>query len=106
MRPRALQPTCSLTKVVGTTSAAALLYQRGLLDLDTPIADASLLGAAFAAQGKASITSRNLLLHNSGFPPDPVPNYWAPGFGCPATAQWHPEQTFDCVKQIFARCVW
>lgn len=89
--------------MVGTTSAAALLYQRGLLDLDMPIAHASLLGPAFASQGKASITSRNLLLHNAGFPPDPVPNYWAPEFGCPATAQWHPAQTFDCVDKIFAR---
>ena len=42
------------------------LYQQGLLGLDTPIADPSLLGPAFAGQGKATITVRNLLLHNSG----------------------------------------
>ena len=86
---------------MATTSAAALLYQQGLLPLDTLVADASLLGPAFANNGKEDITVRNLLLHNAGLPPDPSPNYWEAGFGCPATAQWHPELTFSCSEQIF-----
>jgi len=93
----------SLTKVVATTSAAALLYQRGLLSLDTHVGDASLLGERFNNHGKGSIRVENLLLHNTGFPPDPVPNYWDPAFGCPATSQWHPQQTFSCSEMIFQR---
>ena len=33
------------------------------------------LGPEFASNGKETLTLRNLLLHNAGFPPDPVPNY-------------------------------
>jgi hypothetical protein len=40
-----------------------------------PLADPYLLGPAYAANGKGSITALNLLLHNAGYPPDPVPNY-------------------------------
>jgi hypothetical protein len=49
--------------------------QRGELDLHLPLADPSLLGPAYAAKGKGAITPLNLLLHNAGYPPDPVPNY-------------------------------
>lgn len=89
--------------MIGTTSAAALLVQRGYLDLDMPLVSPSLLGPAYDNNGKAGITSRNLLLHNAGFPPDPVPNYWDPAFGCPATSEYHPEQTFSCSERIFHR---
>lgn len=43
-----------------------ILYQRGDLALDTRVADPSLLGAAFAVNGKGVITVENLLLHNAG----------------------------------------
>ncbi len=55
-----------LTKVIGTTTATMLLYQQGFLQLDTRVSDSSLLGQAFATHGKAPITIKNLLLHNSG----------------------------------------
>jgi CubicO group peptidase (beta-lactamase class C family) len=39
------------------------------------VSDVELLGPDFSANNKGDITVRNLLLHNSGFPPDPYPNY-------------------------------
>ena len=88
----------SLTKVLATTTAVAQFYQvclclcpslpralrspwtplfsrlqRGEVGLDTRLADESLLGAEFSANGKEEITVRNMLLHNAGLPPDPVP---------------------------------
>lgn len=91
----------SLTKVTATTSAAALLYQMGLLDLDLPLASPSLLGPGYAANGKSTVTARNCLLHNVGYPPDPVPGYWEEKFDCPATSKDHPPEDFSCVDQIF-----
>jgi CubicO group peptidase (beta-lactamase class C family) len=64
----------SITKVAATTAAAMLLHQRGILDLETPLA-ALLPGfAANRAAGAASptagvrVTLRHLLAHNSGLP--------------------------------------
>ncbi|WP_294238647.1 serine hydrolase [uncultured Sphingomonas sp.] len=54
----------SLTKVVGTTTAAELLYDRGLLDLDRPVV--AYLPAFAAAPGHDRITVRHLLSHSSG----------------------------------------
>lgn len=54
----------SLTKVVGTTTAAMILEERGLLDLDRPVRDYL---PELAAPDKAAITVRNLLAHNGGF---------------------------------------
>lgn len=54
----------SLTKVVGTTSAAAILYDRGKLDLDRPVID--YLPAFAGTPGHARITVRHLLGHSSG----------------------------------------
>ena len=53
----------SLTKVVATTSAVALLYQWGDLTLDTPATQ--ILGPGFAQGGKGAITVRHLLLMRS-----------------------------------------
>lgn len=53
----------SLTKVVGTTTAAMILHERGLFDLDCPVAA---ILPEFGANGKEEITARHLLLHNSG----------------------------------------
>ena len=60
----------SLTKVVATTAMAMSLYQRGLLDLDTPLGD---LLPAFAAGRPQNDYARqvrlhHLLAHNSGLP--------------------------------------
>ena len=60
----------SLTKVVSTTSVAMLLYQRGLLDLETPLGD--LLPGFVAGREPGAhareVTLRHLLAHNSGLP--------------------------------------
>ena len=66
------------------------------------LSDPSLLGPSFGGQGKADIRIRNLLLHDAGYPPDPVPGYSDPTFGCPATSLPEPPLTFDCSERIFA----
>ncbi len=55
----------SLTKVIATTSAIMKLYEKKKLDLDDSV---SSYIPQFAQNGKANISIRNLLLHNSGFP--------------------------------------
>jgi len=60
----------SLTKVLATTAAAMLLYQRGLLDLDTPLGEllpGFVVGRAFG-QHAHHVKLRHLLAHNSGLP--------------------------------------
>jgi CubicO group peptidase (beta-lactamase class C family) len=56
----------SVTKVVGTTAMAMLLYQRGLLDLDAPVA--SLLHEFGSSGDRGRVTIRMLLAHSSGLP--------------------------------------
>lgn len=63
VRPDTIWDLASLTKVIGTTTAAMLLYDDGSLHLDQAVAD------VLPAFGKPHITLRNLLLHNSGLPP-------------------------------------
>ncbi|TPE60205.1 beta-lactamase family protein [Sandaracinobacter neustonicus] len=58
----------SLTKVVATTTAAALLVDRGRLDLDTPVA--RYLPEFGGAPGHDAITVRDLLAHSSGLAPE------------------------------------
>ncbi len=60
----ALFDLASLTKVIGTTSAAEILYDRRQLDLDAPVAH--YLPAFGDAPGHAAITVRALLTHSSG----------------------------------------
>jgi len=65
----------SLTKVVATTTAVMQLNERGLLDLDKPVAS---YWPAFASNGKARITIRDLMTHYSGLPPDlPLQPTWS-----------------------------
>lgn len=59
----------SLSKVVGTASAAAVLVDQGRLALDAPV---SRYLPAFTGGGKESVTVRMLLDHTSGLPA------WAP----------------------------
>ncbi|HCY75703.1 MAG TPA: serine hydrolase [Ignavibacteriales bacterium] len=55
----------SLTKVVATTTAAMICYDRKLFSLDERVIK---FIPDFGANGKENITLKNLLLHNSGLP--------------------------------------
>jgi serine-type D-Ala-D-Ala carboxypeptidase len=70
VEPQTVFDIASLTKVVSTTAAAMLLYQRGQLDLETPLGD--LLPGFVVGRENAKparlVTLRNLLAHNSGLP--------------------------------------
>lgn len=48
-----------------TAVCALLLWERGRLDLDAPVAE---VWPEFAAQGKAGVTTRHLLTHQAGLP--------------------------------------
>jgi len=55
----------SLTKVIATTTAAMICYDRNLFDLEDPVPKYI---PDFAHNGKENVTIKNLLLHNSGLP--------------------------------------
>ncbi len=55
----------SLTKVVGTATAAMILYDEGRLELDAPV---SRYVPAFSGGAKDDVTVRQLLTHTSGLP--------------------------------------
>lgn len=57
----------SITKVTATTTAAMQLYQEGRFRLNDPVAKYL---PEFAANGKGSITIRQVMTHYSGLPPD------------------------------------
>jgi len=63
----------SLTKVCATTFAAMKLYDEGKLDTEAPVVK---YVPEFGQNGKDKITVRNLLLHDSGLPPDPPKYLW------------------------------
>ncbi len=63
----------SLTKVTATTQAAMKLYGEGKLDLDAPVVRYI---PQFGQNGKEKITVRNLMVHDSGLPPDPAEHLW------------------------------
>src|SRR5690625_467544 len=56
----------SLTKVIATTTAIAILHERGRLDLEAPVADYL---PEFSQHGKERVTVRQLLTHVSGLKP-------------------------------------
>ena len=62
---RSIYDLASLTKVVGTTTAAMVLFDQGRLDLDAPV---STYLPAFSGGWKDSVTVRHLLTHRSGLP--------------------------------------
>lgn len=70
VRLETLFDVASLTKVVSTTAVAMLLYQRGQLDLETPLGE--LLPGFVVGRDSArlarQVTIRHLLAHNSGLP--------------------------------------
>ena len=62
---RTIYDLASLTKVVGTTMAAMILYDEGRLDLDAPVARYL---PVFSGGDKDLVTVRHLLTHRSGLP--------------------------------------
>jgi len=68
--PNTIYDVASLTKVVATTAAAMLLYQRGSLDLDMPLAE--LLPGFVVGRPPGTwaryVNLRHLLAHTSGLP--------------------------------------
>ena len=63
--PNTVYDLASVTKVVATTTMAMLLWQRGLLNLDAPIAR-SLPAFLQHDPARAAVTIRHLLAHSSG----------------------------------------
>lgn len=72
----------SLTKVIATTTSIAILYEKGFLHLQDKLSSDWLLGNEFGVHNKENITVLDCLLHEAGFPPDPIPQFWDPEFGC------------------------
>jgi CubicO group peptidase (beta-lactamase class C family) len=70
MRRDTIFDIASMTKLF-TSIAAVQLIQAGRIGLDTPVAAYI---PQFAANGKGTITIRNLLTHTSGLPADPDPS--------------------------------
>ena len=70
VKPQTTFDVASLTKVVATTAAAMLLYQRGLLDLEMPLGE--LLPGFIVGRPPGTparrVTLRHLLAHSSGLP--------------------------------------
>ena len=68
--PRTVYDVASLTKVLATTATAMLLHQRGLLELEMPVAE--LLPGFLVGRPPGTwtrhVTLRHLLAHNSGLP--------------------------------------
>jgi CubicO group peptidase (beta-lactamase class C family) len=62
---RTLYDLASLTKVVATTAAAMVLYDRGQLDLDAHV---SRYLPGWGIKGRSTVTVRDLLMHRSGLP--------------------------------------
>ena len=66
--PFTLFDLASLTKVAATTTAAMILYERGLLDLEAPVAFIAPEFAAGPDPRRKEVTVRMLLAHSSGLP--------------------------------------
>jgi CubicO group peptidase (beta-lactamase class C family) len=64
--PDTIYDAASLTKVLATAPAVALLIEKGLVDPEKPLAQYL---PAFAAHGKEAITVRQVLTHASGLRP-------------------------------------
>jgi CubicO group peptidase (beta-lactamase class C family) len=100
MTPATAFDLASVTKVSATTTAAMLLYEWGAMGLHDRVT--AFLGDRYAQAGKGGIEIVHLLTHSAGYPPDPSPNYWDPGFGCPETAREpHPLENFSCQDKIY-----
>ncbi|MBK7500842.1 MAG: serine hydrolase [Ignavibacteriales bacterium] len=65
VKTNTLYDLASVTKVVATTTAAMICYDRELFSLDDKVIKYI---PEFGVNGKENITIKNLLLHNSGLP--------------------------------------
>ena len=72
---RTLYDMASLTKVVALTTLAMIAVEEHKLDLDSTVVH-DLPEFARGSGDKSHVTVRELLLHDSGLPPDPVPPLW------------------------------
>lgn len=72
---RTVYDMASLTKVVALTTVAMFAVEQRKLDLDAPVVQ-YLPEFARGKGQKTHVTVRELLLHDSGLPPDPVPPLW------------------------------
>jgi len=72
---RTIYDMASLTKVISATTLAMMAVHEHRIELDTPIVR-YLPGFARGSGEKSRVTVRDLLLHDSGLPPDPVPPLW------------------------------
>jgi CubicO group peptidase (beta-lactamase class C family) len=72
---RTIYDMASLTKVVALTTLAMMAVHEHRIELDTPVVHYL---PEFARGGgeKSRVLVRDLLLHDSGLPPDPVPPLW------------------------------
>ena len=66
MRTDAIFDLASVTKVIATTTATMVLYDRGQLDLDAPV---KRYLPRLTGDGRDRATIRNLLTHTAGLPP-------------------------------------
>jgi serine-type D-Ala-D-Ala carboxypeptidase len=72
---RTIYDVASLTKVVALTTLAMMAVHEHRIELDTPVVH--YLPEFARGQGeKSRVLVRDLLLHDSGLPPDPVPPLW------------------------------
>lgn len=72
---RTLYDMASLTKVVALTTLAMMAVEEHRLELDSTVVH-YLPEFAGGRGEKSRVTVRDLLLHDSGLPPDPVPPLW------------------------------
>ncbi len=72
VQPETIYDLASVTKVVATTAMAMLLYERGQLSLDEPLAQALpefvTLAPRHRQEARQAVTIRMLLAHSSGLP--------------------------------------
>ncbi len=68
VRAETIFDLASVTKVVATTALAMILYERGLLDLEMPVAGILPEFASEDAARRRKVTLRMLLAHSSGLP--------------------------------------
>lgn len=68
LSPATLFDVASLTKPVATTTMAAILYERGLLELDSPITGTIPEFRSRSDPRRAEVTFYMLLAHSSGLP--------------------------------------
>lgn len=85
MRMNTIFDLASLTKVVATTTAIMILYDRGLIDLEAPVVQYL---PEFGQRGKGKIKIKHLLAHCSGLPA------WKPFY----KKSQHPE---DLLRMIY-----